>query len=38
MLEILQHLDRTYGGTAGYLREAGVTTDEIVRLRQRLVF
>src|SRR5579884_987839 len=28
MLEILQHLDRTYGGTAGYLREAGVTTDE----------
>lgn len=37
MLETLQHLDRTYGGAAGYLHEAGVTTDEITRLQQRLV-
>lgn len=37
MLEVLGHLDQRYGGVEGYLRAAGVTTEEIARLRERIV-
>ncbi|MFN2137255.1 MAG: tyrosine-protein phosphatase [Candidatus Promineifilaceae bacterium] len=33
----LDHLDRVYGGTAGYLRTAGVTEDEMAAVRAKLI-
>lgn len=35
--DVLGYLDETYGGTEGYLREAGVPADDIIRLRARLL-
>ena len=37
MQAVLEHLDAQYGGTAGYLRAAGVAPDAILRLRERLL-
>lgn len=37
MLEVLDHVDRRYGGTEGYLQEAGVSVEDIARLRQKLL-
>lgn len=37
MLETLADLDERYDGAEGYLRQAGVTTEEIGRLRGRMV-
>jgi protein tyrosine/serine phosphatase len=37
MLETLAHVRESYGGTERYLRDAGVSDEQIERLRQRLV-
>jgi protein-tyrosine phosphatase len=37
MLEVLDHLDERYGGVEGYLLQAGVTPDDLDRLRARLL-
>lgn len=37
MTEVLEYLDERYGGVEAYLLAAGVTPDEIRRLRERLV-
>jgi hypothetical protein len=37
MLETVAHLRETYGGVEPYLLQAGVTAEEIERLRSRLV-
>jgi protein-tyrosine phosphatase len=37
MLDLLTLLRQDYGGAAGYLRDAGLTAAELVRLRHRLV-
>ncbi|MFN2137256.1 MAG: tyrosine-protein phosphatase [Candidatus Promineifilaceae bacterium] len=37
MMAVFEHLDRVYGGTAGYLRAAGITEEELAGLRARLV-
>jgi protein-tyrosine phosphatase len=37
MLEVLEHLDERYGGVEGYLRQAGVTPEDLERLRARLL-
>lgn len=37
MLEVLSHLDERYGGVEPYLLQAGVTPEEIDRIRSRLV-
>ncbi|HEX8919146.1 MAG TPA: tyrosine-protein phosphatase, partial [Chloroflexota bacterium] len=37
MLDVLAHLDERYGGTEAYLRDGGVTTEEIESLRRRLL-
>lgn len=37
MEDVLDHLDERYGGVEAYLLEAGVTPEEIRRLRARLV-
>jgi hypothetical protein len=37
MLEVLEHLDARHGGVARYLQQAGVTTGEVHRLRERLL-
>jgi protein-tyrosine phosphatase len=34
---MLEHLDRRYGGTIGYLRMIGLRADEIERIRNRLL-
>jgi protein-tyrosine phosphatase len=36
MLEVLAHLDERYGSVEGYLRAAGVTEDDVDRIRRRL--
>ncbi|WP_344174897.1 tyrosine-protein phosphatase [Kribbella lupini] len=36
MTAILRHLDTTYGGPVAYLRQAGLTDDELDALRARL--
>ena len=36
MLEVFQTLERQYGSVEGYLRTAGLTDDELERLRARL--
>ncbi len=37
MLDVLSYLDDLYGGTAAYLQAAGVTTGQLVQLRERLL-
>ncbi len=37
MLEVLSHLDERYGGVEPYLLQAGVSLEEIERIRARLV-
>ncbi|MDQ2743950.1 MAG: tyrosine-protein phosphatase [Chloroflexota bacterium] len=37
MIEVLAHLDHRYGGVEPYLRGAGVTDEDISRLRGRLL-
>jgi len=37
MAEMLEHLGQAHGGAEAYLRTAGVTDEEIARLRERLV-
>jgi protein-tyrosine phosphatase len=37
MLEVLAGLRRRYGGVEAYLRHAGVTADDVARLRARLL-
>ena len=37
MIEVLDDLDRRYGGVEAYLLRAGVTPEDIARLRERLV-
>jgi protein-tyrosine phosphatase len=37
MLEVLSHLDQRYGGVEPYLLRAGVTPEDIARIRARLV-
>jgi protein-tyrosine phosphatase len=37
MLEVLDDLDRRHGGVEAYLLEAGVTGEDITRLRERLL-
>ncbi|MBI2940549.1 MAG: tyrosine-protein phosphatase [Chloroflexi bacterium] len=37
MHEVLVHLDRHYGGSEAYLREAGIAPADLTRLRDRLV-
>ena len=37
MLEVLAHLDATYGGVDDYLRGVRVSDDEVARIRARLV-
>jgi len=37
MLEVLAHLDERYGGVEGYLLQAGVSPQDIERLRVRLI-
>ncbi len=37
MQVVLEHVDERYGGTEGYLREAGVSPEAILRLRERLL-
>lgn len=37
MLEVLEHLDRRYGGVEAYLLAAGVALEDISRLRARLL-
>ncbi len=34
---MLEHLDRRYGGTTNYLREIGLRDDEIEKIRSRLL-
>jgi protein tyrosine/serine phosphatase len=36
MERTLEHVDRTYGGVAEYLRGAGVTDEQLARLEERL--
>lgn len=36
MLALLNHLDHTYGGPHPYLEQAGLTPDQLTRLRARL--
>jgi protein tyrosine/serine phosphatase len=36
MVAILRHLDEKYGGPEAYLRQGGLTTDDLDRLRKRL--
>jgi protein-tyrosine phosphatase len=37
MAQMLAHLDGRYGGVEGYLKAAGLTDSDVVRLRMRLV-
>ena len=37
ILAVLDHLDARYGGVAAYLRAAGVTNEQLERIRVRLV-
>jgi protein-tyrosine phosphatase len=37
MLEVLDHLDQRYGGVEGYLLQAGVSAEDLDRLRARLL-
>lgn len=37
MVEVLEYLDDRYGGIEGYVRDAGVTEDEITALRAAIV-
>ncbi len=37
MLDVLAHLDDRYGSVEGYLEHAGVTADDLERIRRRLV-
>jgi protein tyrosine/serine phosphatase len=37
MLQVLDHLQRRYGGVEGYLLSLGLGRDQIERLRRRLV-
>ena len=37
MQDVLEYLDERYGGTEEYLREAGVSPEETLRLRERLL-
>lgn len=37
MLTVLDHLNTRYGGVDAYLRSGGMTTDQLERLRSRLV-
>jgi protein-tyrosine phosphatase len=37
MLQVLDHLDATYGGVEPYLRSGGLTDDQLTALRRRLV-
>ena len=37
MQAVLAYLDERYGGTERYLREAGATAEDILRLRERLL-
>ena len=37
ILAILDHLDARYGGVEAYVREAGVSDDQVDRIRRRLV-
>lgn len=37
MLEVLSHLDERYGGVEPYLLQAGVSPDEIERIRARVI-
>ena len=37
MLEVLDHLDERYGGVEAYLRHAGVSDEDLARLRTRLL-
>jgi protein-tyrosine phosphatase len=37
MISVLDHLNTKYGGVDAYLREGGMTTDQLERLRSRLV-
>ncbi len=37
ILAVLDHLDARYGGVAAYLRGAGVSDDQMERIRRRLV-
>jgi protein-tyrosine phosphatase len=36
MLQVLDHLDRRYGGAAGYLEAGGMTAAQVSALRERL--
>jgi protein-tyrosine phosphatase len=37
MTAILRHLDETYGGAEAYLRHGGLTTEDLDRLRDKLI-
>jgi protein tyrosine/serine phosphatase len=37
MLDVLDHLERTYGGVEPYLRAGGLTDEQLRALRERLV-
>ncbi|TDD47509.1 tyrosine-protein phosphatase [Kribbella antibiotica] len=37
LVAILDHVDKTYGGPEAYLRHGGLTTEDLDRLRQRLL-
>jgi len=37
LVAILQHVDDVYGGPEAYLRHGGLTTEDLTRLRHRLV-
>jgi protein-tyrosine phosphatase len=37
MLDVLEHLDKNYGGTVSYLRSGGMSDEQLTALRDRLV-
>ncbi len=37
MLDVLEHLDEKYGGVTAYLRQGGMTDEQLTALRERLV-
>ena len=37
LVAILRHLDEKYGGAEAYLLHGGLTTDDLGRLRDRLI-
>ena len=38
MTEVLDHLDERHGGVEGYLRAAGVSAEDVARIRARLLY